>query len=151
MFDDKEMQAWELKPSINKTWDTTKTHFVTLYKSKEKFNAEREARTGNYKVPTPSSAPTASAPPHSEPSHPLTINQSLSTPTVSKPPLNTHKNMPPHSPPHTIIAFNNLKSNNRNSSPKQPSSWPYSQPTSKLQEPTPTPTVPNIEYHQQHA
>jgi hypothetical protein len=43
MFDNKEMQAWELKPSINKTWDSAKTHFVTLYKSKEKFNAEREA------------------------------------------------------------------------------------------------------------
>jgi hypothetical protein len=48
MFDDKEMQAWELKPSIDKTWDSAKTHFVTLYKSKEKFNAERKACTGNY-------------------------------------------------------------------------------------------------------
>eukprot|EP00804_Cyclotella_cryptica_P000450 CCRYP_019933-RA/>CCRYP_019933-RA protein AED:0.03 eAED:0.04 QI:0/0/0/1/0.4/0.16/6/0/1642 len=48
MFDDKEMQAWELKPSADKTWDSAKTHFVTLYKSKEKFNAERIARTGGY-------------------------------------------------------------------------------------------------------
>ena len=48
MFDDKEMQAWEIKPSANKTWDAAKTHFVTLYKSKEKFNAEREARTGGF-------------------------------------------------------------------------------------------------------
>ena len=48
MFDDKEMQAWEIKPSANKTWDAAKTHFVTLYKSKEKFNAKREARTGGF-------------------------------------------------------------------------------------------------------
>jgi len=48
MSDDKEMRAWELKPSIDKTWDSTKTHFVTLYKSKEKFNAKHEARTGGY-------------------------------------------------------------------------------------------------------
>ena len=40
MFDSKEMQAWEIKPSINKTWASTKIHFVSLYKSKEKFNAE---------------------------------------------------------------------------------------------------------------
>ncbi len=46
MFDDKEMQAWEIKPSADKTWEATKTHFVSLYKSKEKFNAKREARTG---------------------------------------------------------------------------------------------------------
>jgi hypothetical protein len=49
MFDDKEMQAWEIKPSANKTWDAAKTHFVTIYKSKEKFNAEREARSGGFK------------------------------------------------------------------------------------------------------
>jgi hypothetical protein len=48
MFGDKEMQAWELKPSADKTWDSAKPHFVTLYKSKEKFNAERKARTGGY-------------------------------------------------------------------------------------------------------
>jgi hypothetical protein len=48
MFDDKEMQAWEIKPSANKTWDAAKTHFVTIYKSKEKFNAEREARSGGF-------------------------------------------------------------------------------------------------------
>eukprot|EP00804_Cyclotella_cryptica_P025717 CCRYP_002918-RA/>CCRYP_002918-RA protein AED:0.61 eAED:0.36 QI:0/-1/0/1/-1/1/1/0/420 len=48
MFDDKEMQAWALKPSADKTWDSAKTHFVTLYKSKEKFNAERTARTSGY-------------------------------------------------------------------------------------------------------
>eukprot|EP00804_Cyclotella_cryptica_P001910 CCRYP_007351-RA/>CCRYP_007351-RA protein AED:0.82 eAED:0.45 QI:0/0/0/0.5/1/1/2/0/157 len=46
MFDDKEMQAWEIKPSADKTWDTAKAHFVAVYKSKEKFNAEREARSG---------------------------------------------------------------------------------------------------------
>eukprot|EP00804_Cyclotella_cryptica_P012341 CCRYP_018201-RA/>CCRYP_018201-RA protein AED:0.66 eAED:0.37 QI:0/0/0/0.25/0/0/4/0/691 len=43
MFDDKEMQAWELKPSADKTWDSAKTH---RHPSKEKFNAERIARTG---------------------------------------------------------------------------------------------------------
>jgi hypothetical protein len=48
MFDDKEMQAWELKPPADKTWDAAKLHFVTLYKSKEKLNAECEARTGGY-------------------------------------------------------------------------------------------------------
>ena len=48
MFDDKEMQAWEIKPSADKTWDAAKTHFVAIYKSKEKFNAEREARSGGY-------------------------------------------------------------------------------------------------------
>eukprot|EP00804_Cyclotella_cryptica_P006780 CCRYP_019524-RA/>CCRYP_019524-RA protein AED:0.42 eAED:0.37 QI:0/0/0/1/0/0/4/0/627 len=48
MFDDKEVQAWELKPSADKTWESAKTHFVTLYKSKEKFNAERVACTGGY-------------------------------------------------------------------------------------------------------
>ena len=48
MFDSKEMQAWELKPSADKSWDSAKSHFVTLYKSKEKFNAECEACTGGY-------------------------------------------------------------------------------------------------------
>eukprot|EP00804_Cyclotella_cryptica_P003839 CCRYP_020456-RA/>CCRYP_020456-RA protein AED:0.53 eAED:0.37 QI:0/-1/0/1/-1/1/1/0/425 len=48
MFDDKEMQAWELKPSADKAWDSAKTHFLTLYKSKEKFNAKRIASTGGY-------------------------------------------------------------------------------------------------------
>jgi hypothetical protein len=48
MFDDKEMQAWEVKPSEDKTWEAAKTHFVTLYKSKEKFNAERLTRTEGY-------------------------------------------------------------------------------------------------------
>eukprot|EP00804_Cyclotella_cryptica_P001037 CCRYP_008358-RA/>CCRYP_008358-RA protein AED:0.67 eAED:0.67 QI:0/0/0/0.5/1/1/2/0/762 len=46
MFDDKEMQAWEVL--TEQTWENAKTHFFTLYKSKEKFNAEREARTGGY-------------------------------------------------------------------------------------------------------
>ena len=48
MFDDKEMQAWEIKPTIDKTWDAAKTHYVTIYKSKEKFNAEREARSSGF-------------------------------------------------------------------------------------------------------
>ena len=41
MFNDKEMQAWEIKPSTNKTWKAAKTHVISLYKSKEKFNAKR--------------------------------------------------------------------------------------------------------------
>jgi hypothetical protein len=38
LFDDKEMHAWELKPFADKTWHSAKTHFVSIYKSKEKFN-----------------------------------------------------------------------------------------------------------------
>eukprot|EP00804_Cyclotella_cryptica_P012914 CCRYP_002274-RA/>CCRYP_002274-RA protein AED:0.23 eAED:0.09 QI:0/0/0/1/0/0/2/0/1265 len=48
IFDDKEMQAWEIKPTEEKTCEAAKTHFVTLYKSKEKFNAERLTRTDGY-------------------------------------------------------------------------------------------------------
>jgi hypothetical protein len=48
MFDDKEMQAWEVKPSEDKTWEAARTHFVMLYKSKEKFNAERLTCTEGY-------------------------------------------------------------------------------------------------------
>ena len=48
IFDDKEMQAWEIKPAEEKTWEAAKNHFVTLYKSKEKFNAERLTRTDGY-------------------------------------------------------------------------------------------------------
>jgi hypothetical protein len=40
MYDDKELQPWEIKASADKTWDAAKTHFVTIYKSKEEFNAE---------------------------------------------------------------------------------------------------------------
>jgi hypothetical protein len=36
MFDDKEMQAWEVKPTKGKTWDAAKEHLIMLYKSKEK-------------------------------------------------------------------------------------------------------------------
>eukprot|EP00804_Cyclotella_cryptica_P027645 CCRYP_010270-RA/>CCRYP_010270-RA protein AED:0.82 eAED:0.45 QI:0/-1/0/1/-1/1/1/0/158 len=85
MFDDKEMQAWELKPSADKTWDSTKTHFVTLYKSKEKFNAKREA----------SSTPAALALPPLEPCPQMTTKPSSSTPTVSKLHSSTLKSMPP--------------------------------------------------------
>jgi hypothetical protein len=48
IFDDKEMQAWEIKPSADKTWDAAKTHFFTIYKSKEKFNAKHEARSSGF-------------------------------------------------------------------------------------------------------
>jgi hypothetical protein len=48
MFDNKEMQAWEIKSPTNKTWDSAKTHFVAFYKSKEKFNEECFARTSGY-------------------------------------------------------------------------------------------------------
>jgi hypothetical protein len=46
MFDDKE--AWEVKPTEDKTWDAAKAHFVTLYKSKEKFNGEHLTCTEGY-------------------------------------------------------------------------------------------------------
>ena len=49
MFDKKEMQAQEIKPSTNKTWDSAKVHFVSLYNNQEKFNAEHEACTSRYK------------------------------------------------------------------------------------------------------
>jgi flagellar hook-associated protein FlgK len=48
MFDDKEMRIWENKPDAEKTWPTAKTYFVELYKSKRKFNEEREARKGGF-------------------------------------------------------------------------------------------------------
>jgi hypothetical protein len=48
MFDDKEMRAWENKPDADKTWPAAKTYFVELYKSKRKFNEEREARKGGF-------------------------------------------------------------------------------------------------------
>ena len=48
MFDDKEMRAWENKTTANKTWTNAKTYFVELYRSKAKFNEEREARQGGY-------------------------------------------------------------------------------------------------------
>ena len=48
MFDDKEMQAWEIPPPTDKTWDAAKAHLVAIYKSKEKFNAKRFACTSGY-------------------------------------------------------------------------------------------------------
>eukprot|EP00804_Cyclotella_cryptica_P015207 CCRYP_000733-RA/>CCRYP_000733-RA protein AED:0.43 eAED:0.26 QI:0/0/0/1/1/1/3/0/840 len=48
IFDDKEMQAWEVKPTEEKTWEAAKNHFVMLYMSKEKFIAERCTRTDGY-------------------------------------------------------------------------------------------------------
>eukprot|EP00804_Cyclotella_cryptica_P012948 CCRYP_002296-RA/>CCRYP_002296-RA protein AED:0.87 eAED:0.41 QI:0/0/0/0.25/1/1/4/0/505 len=48
IFNDKEMQAWEITPTAEQTWEAAKTHFVMLYKSKEKFNAERLTRTDGY-------------------------------------------------------------------------------------------------------
>ncbi len=78
MFNDKEMQAWEIKPSTNKTWDAAKTHFVTLYKSKEKFNAKREARTGRFESASSFfdySSRASNNPPHD----PLNISSTLST------------------------------------------------------------------------
>eukprot|EP00804_Cyclotella_cryptica_P026885 CCRYP_017594-RA/>CCRYP_017594-RA protein AED:0.78 eAED:0.43 QI:0/0/0/1/0/0/2/0/226 len=78
MFDDKEMQAWEIKPSAGKTWDAAKTHFVTIYKSKEKFNAEREARSGGFESASSffdSRRRSSNNPPHV----PTNINSALST------------------------------------------------------------------------
>eukprot|EP00804_Cyclotella_cryptica_P025462 CCRYP_017206-RA/>CCRYP_017206-RA protein AED:0.39 eAED:0.39 QI:0/0/0/1/0/0/2/0/405 len=76
MFDDKEMQAWEIKPSVDKTWDAAKTHFVAIYKSKEKFNAEREARLGGSSAS--SFFDTGSRASNNPPHFPATINSALS-------------------------------------------------------------------------
>ena len=78
MFDDKEMQAWEIKPSADKTWEAAKNHFVTIYKSKEKFNAERVARSGGFESASSffdSSSHTSNNPPHV----PTNIPSALST------------------------------------------------------------------------
>jgi len=48
MFDDKEMRKWENKAANLKTWTNAKTHFVELYRSKTKFNEEREARRSGF-------------------------------------------------------------------------------------------------------
>ncbi len=61
------------------------------------------------RVLTVLSAPTASAPHHLEPSHPLTTKQYLSTQTVSRLLLNTHRNMLLHSLQHKTIASSNSK------------------------------------------
>ena len=45
MFDNQEMQTWEIKPFTKKTWEAAKTHFISLYKRKENFNPEHEACT----------------------------------------------------------------------------------------------------------
>ena len=48
MFDDKEMRAWENLPTADKTWANAKTYFVTHYKSKKKYDEERETRAGGF-------------------------------------------------------------------------------------------------------
>ena len=78
MFDDKEMQAWEVKPSAEKTWDAAKTHFVTIYKSKEKFNAERAARSGGFESAS-SFSDCSSRASNKPPQIPPNISSSLST------------------------------------------------------------------------
>ena len=77
MFDDKEMQAWEIKPSAEKTWAAAKTHFVAIYKSKEKFNAEREARSGGFESAS-SFFDTGSRASNNPPHVPSNINSALS-------------------------------------------------------------------------
>eukprot|EP00804_Cyclotella_cryptica_P021921 CCRYP_000872-RA/>CCRYP_000872-RA protein AED:0.59 eAED:0.39 QI:0/0/0/1/1/1/2/0/327 len=67
MFDDKEIQAWEIKLSADKTWDAAKAHFVAIYKCKEKFNAEREVRSGGFESASSffdSGSRTSNNPPH---------------------------------------------------------------------------------------
>jgi hypothetical protein len=44
MFNDKEMQAWEV--SGNQSLASAKNHLITLYESKKKFIAEHKACTG---------------------------------------------------------------------------------------------------------
>ena len=78
MFDDKKMQAWEVKLSAEKTWDAAKTHFVTIYKSKEKFNAERAASSGGFKSAS-SFSDCSSRTSNKPPQIPPIISSSLST------------------------------------------------------------------------
>ena len=52
MFDDKEMREWENKATNLKTWTNAKTHFVELYRSKTKFNEEREAHRSGFESTT---------------------------------------------------------------------------------------------------
>jgi hypothetical protein len=78
IFDDKDMQAWEIKPSTDKTWDAAKTHFVTIYKSKEKFNAKCEACSGGFESASSffdSNSRASNNPPHVPPN----ISSALST------------------------------------------------------------------------
>ncbi|KAL3782303.1 hypothetical protein HJC23_001911 [Cyclotella cryptica] len=48
MFNDKEMKAWELKPSADKTLYSAKSHFVTVYKSKEKCTGRYESAHSSF-------------------------------------------------------------------------------------------------------
>ena len=48
MFDEKEMNAWENKPTADKDWANTKTYFEDLYRSKRKYMEEREARASGF-------------------------------------------------------------------------------------------------------
>jgi hypothetical protein len=92
MFDDKEMQAWEIKPSADKTWDAAKTHFVTICKKKEKFHAKREAHSGGFEsassfLTVAAALPTIHHMFHSMSTLPYqlwTTTHSLSTPTAWK-------------------------------------------------------------------
>jgi len=48
MFDEKEMNAWENKPSAEKDWVNAKTYFGDLYRSKRKYMEEREAGANGF-------------------------------------------------------------------------------------------------------
>ncbi len=119
MFDDKEMQAWEIKPSTDKTWEATKTHFVSLNKSKEKFNREREASTGAYKsahsIVSAGSIGTSALGTFSTIDHQSIIEYTNSLETALE-----HTKDHAHSPPHRIITSNNWRPNRKNFSLKPP-------------------------------
>jgi len=48
MFDEKEMNTWENKPSADKDWTNAKAYFEDLYRSKRKYMEEREARASGF-------------------------------------------------------------------------------------------------------
>jgi hypothetical protein len=51
-FHNKEIQAWEVKPTADKTWEATKSHFVMLYKAKKNSTWNISLALESMKVPT---------------------------------------------------------------------------------------------------
>jgi hypothetical protein len=48
MFDEKEMNAWENKPTTHKDWKDAKAYFKELYRGKRKYMEEHKACTGGF-------------------------------------------------------------------------------------------------------
>lgn len=49
MFNKKEMNAWEKKPTDNQTWDNAKEDFQDMYRGKRKYMEEHKARASGFK------------------------------------------------------------------------------------------------------